>query len=316
MFSKLTKKFSVGALVATCVVALTACGGNNAAKNTAEANNAKANNATNNAATETVAMEGPINVITREDGSGTRGAFTEIVGLIEKDADGNENDTTSEEAVVQNTTDAVMTATSNDEASIGYISLGSLNDTVKALTIEGSEPTAENIVSGAYKISRPFNVVYKENPAPEVEDFLKFIASEEGQKIAEGEGYVPNANAQAYEATDNSASITIAGSTSVSPLMEKLVEAYKVHNPNFNADIQATGSSSGIQAAIEGTAQLGMASRELKDEEASQLKVEVIAMDGIAVIVNQAHSVADLTIEQVKNIFNGTITDWAEVNAK
>lgn len=316
-FSKLTKKFSVGVLVATCVVALTACGGNKPAENSANGtetkNSAEANG--NNAATAS-AVEGAINVITREDGSGTRGAFTEIVGLVEKDASGNETDTTSTEAAVQNSTDAVMTATANDEASVGYISLGSLNDTVKAVTIEGVEATPENITNGTYKIARPFNIVYKDGVTPGVQDFLTFIASEEGQKIAEEEGYVPNKDVKPYSATDNSESITIAGSTSVTPLMEKLVEAYKAHNPNFNADIQATGSSAGIQSAIDGTAQLGMASRELKDEEKSQLKVEVIAMDGIAVIVNKANAVADLTIDQVKNIFNGTTKDWAEVNAK
>ncbi|WBW49692.1 substrate-binding domain-containing protein [Peptoniphilus equinus] len=313
-FKHITKKLTTGALVATMAFALTACGGNQAAEGNAQEGNA-AN--TGNAATETAATaEGPINVISREEGSGTRSAFTEIVGLIEKDDAGNEKDMTSEEAAVQNSTDAVLTAVSNDVAGIGYISLGSLNDTVKALKVEGTEATAENIVAGTYPIARPFNIAYKGEPTPEVKDFLAFIASEEAGKIAEEEGYVPNPEAQPYEPADVSGSITIAGSTSVTPLMEKLVEAYKVHNPNFNADIQATGSSAGMKSAMDGTAQIGMASRELKEDEAAALNQEVICRDGIAVVINNDNATEDMTIDQIKNIFNGTTTDWAEVNAK
>lgn len=298
MINNLKNKIRVGLLFGAAIFALTACSGTNSA----------------NSSSETESL-GTINVISREDGSGTRGAFTEIVGLIEKDSAGNESDTTTEDAVVQNSTDAVMTATANDESSIGYISLGSLNDTVKAVNIEGVKATKEDISNGTYKIARPFNIVYKENPSAEVQDFLNFIVSNQGQAVVEEEGFVPNQATGDYEGIDNSASITIAGSTSVTPLMEKLVEAYKTYNPNFNADIQATGSSAGIQSAIEGSAQIGMASRELKEEESSQLQKEVIAMDGIAVIVNNANSIENLTVEQVKNIFNGTLTDWAEVNA-
>lgn len=299
MFSKVFKKLFVMVCVVSFTIGLVACGNN--PKNTAEE------------AKETVL--GTIDVISREDGSGTRGAFTEIVGLIEKDADGNETDLTSPEAVIQNSTDAVMTATANDESAIGYISLGSVNDTIKALKIGGVEASAEDITNGSYPIVRPFNVVYKDI-TPEVEDFLKFMASAEGQKVVEEAGYVANKEVQPYQATNNTASITIAGSTSVAPLMEKLVEAYKAHNPEFKADIQATGSSSGIQAAIDGSAQIGMSSRELKEDEAKQVKKEVIAMDGIAVIVNKANETSDITMEQVRDIFNGKLTDWTEVNGK
>lgn len=299
MFSKVFKKLFVMVCVVSFTIGLVSCGNNQ--KNTAEE------------AKETVL--GTIDVISREDGSGTRGAFTEIVGLIEKDTDGNETDLTSPEAVIQNSTDAVMTATANDESAIGYISLGSVNDTIKALKIGGVEASAEDITNGSYPIARPFNVVYKDI-TPEVEDFLNFMASAEGQKVVEEAGYVANKEVQPYQATNNTASITIAGSTSVAPLMEKLVEAYKAHNPEFKADIQATGSSSGIQAAIDGSAQIGMSSRELKEDEAKQVKKEVIAMDGIAVIVNKANETSDITMEQVRDIFNGKLTDWTEVNGK
>lgn len=301
MFSKGFKRLFVMVCIMSFTIALTACGGKDE-KETTDVSD-KTQSAT-------------INVITREDGSGTRGAFTEIVGLIEKDASGNETDMTYTEAVVQNSTDAVMTATANDESAIGYISLGSLNDTVKALKIGGVEASAEDITNGSYPIARPFNIVYKDGVTPEVQDFLNFIASSEGQKVVEEEGYVKNKDAKPYQGTNNTASITIAGSTSVTPLMEKLVEAYKALNPDFKADIQSTGSSSGIQAAIDGSAQIGMASRELKDDEASKLKKEVIAMDGIAIITNKANQVSDLSMEQVKNIFSGKLTDWAEVNGK
>lgn len=299
MFSKVFKKLFVMVCVVSFTIGLVACGNNQ--KNTAEESKES--------------VLGAIDVISREDGSGTRGAFTEIVGLIEKDADGNETDLTSPEAVIQNSTDAVMTATANDESAIGYISLGSVNDTIKALKIGGVEASAEDITNGSYPIARPFNVVYKDI-TPEVEDFLKFMASAEGQKVVEEAGYVANKEAQPYQATNNTASITIAGSTSVAPLMEKLVEAYKAHNPEFKADIQATGSSSGIQAAIDGSAQIGMSSRELKEDEAKQVEKEVIAMDGIAVIVNKANETSDITMEQVRDIFNGKLTDWTEVNGK
>lgn len=301
MFSKGFKRLFVMVCIMSFTIALTACGGKDE-KETTDVSD-KTQSAT-------------INVITREDGSGTRGAFTEIVGLIEKDASGNETDMTYTEAVVQNSTDAVMTAIANDESAIGYISLGSLNDTVKALKIGGVEASAEDITNGSYPIARPFNIVYKDGVTPEVQDFLNFIASSEGQKVVEEEGYVKNKDAKPYQGTNNTASITIAGSTSVTPLMEKLVEAYKALNPDFKADIQSTGSSSGIQAAIDGSAQIGMASRELKDDEASKLKKEVIAMDGIAIITNKANQVSDLSMEQVKNIFSGKLTDWAEVNGK
>ncbi len=256
-----------------------------------------------------------INVITREDGSGTRGAFTEIVGILEEDANGNEVDRTYIEAIVQNSTDAVMTTVAGDEYSIGYISLGSLNDNVKAVSIEGVEPTAENIQNDSYKIARPFNVAYKESLSPVAQDFLNFILSNEGQEIILGEGYVQAVtDPQAYDgSTDQNGSIVVAGSTSVTPVMEKLAEAYMEIHPEVSIEIQSTGSSAGMQAAMEGTADLGMASRELKDSELAELTAQAIAVDGIVVIVNKENPVNDLTLEEVKGIFVGDITEWDTV---
>lgn len=252
-----------------------------------------------------------INVITREQGSGTRTAFTEITGILEKNGD-SETDNTYEEAVVQNSTDAVMSSVAGDINTIGYISLGSLNDTVKAVKVDGVEANSDNIKDGSYKISRPFNIVYKDSVSEDVLDFLKFIESDLGQKIVEEEGYVSELAGKEYTKFDNKSTITIAGSTSVAPLMEKLVEGYQKFNPEFSADIQATGSSAGIKSASDGSAEIGMSSRELKDSE-KNLKVDVIARDGIAVIVNNDSKIDDLTLENIKDVFTGNITNWDDI---
>lgn len=253
-----------------------------------------------------------INVITREDGSGTRGAFTEIVGILEKGPDGEEKDRTYIEAVVQNSTDAVMTSVAGDEYSIGYISLGSLNDSVKAVKVDGVEATAENVQNGSYKIARPFNIAYKGELNPLAQDFINFILSEEGQKIVVDTGYVQVSNElTSYEKGEEmEGTLVVAGSTSVTPLMEQLAEAYKEIHPKVSIEIQSTGSSAGIQAAIEGTADIGMASRELKESELAELTAQVIAMDGIAVIVNKNNPIENLTLEQIKDIYIGEITEW------
>jgi len=253
-----------------------------------------------------------INVITREDGSGTRGAFTEIVGILEEGSNGEINDNTYIEAIVQNSTDAVMTSVLNDEYSIGYISLGSLNDTIKAIKVEGVEATAENVQKGLYKIARPFNIVYKGELGTLAQDFVSFILSVEGQKIIADKGYVQvGTDLQHYEKVNNmEGTLIIAGSTSVTPVMEELAQAYKEIHPKVSIEIQSTGSSAGIQAAIEGTAHIGMVSRELKESELSELTKQIIAMDGIAVIVNKKNPIEDLTLEQIKSIYTGKITEW------
>ncbi|WP_077075351.1 substrate-binding domain-containing protein [Aedoeadaptatus urinae] len=311
-------KLAIGAsLLALTLVACSggdkANGGNDQAKN----NKAKTEN-TANASKEgesgDLAKLGQIAVISREDGSGTRGAFTEITGLVEKNGD-QEVDNTTASATVQNSTNGVMTTVAGNPSAIGYISLGSLNDTVKALTLEGVEATPENILSGEYKLARPFLLVTKGEPKEgSLEaDFIKFALSKDGQAIAEQEGYVKNEKAEDYKPGNVSGEITVAGSTSVTPLMEKLVEAYKKVNSGANIQIQSNGSSAGITAAAEGTAQIGMSSRELKDEEKTNVQGIVLAQDGIAVIVNKENPAKDITMEQIKNIFNGSMAAWGDL---
>lgn len=259
-------------------------------------------------------LDNNINVVSREDGSGTRGAFIEIVGILEKDEEGNEIDKTYEEAIIQNATDAVMTTVAGDESAIGYISLGSLNDTVKALKIEGVEPTSENIQNNAYKIARPFNIGYKNELSPLEKDFIDFILSAEGQNIVLSEGYVQvKENLPEYKGREQEGKIVVAGSTSVTPVMEKLAEAYENINSKVSIEIQSTGSSAGIQAAIEGSADLAMASRELKDSELTELTAEVIAIDGIAIIVNNDNPVGDISLEQIKSVYIGETAVWKEL---
>lgn len=254
---------------------------------------------------------GAISVISREDGSGTRGAFTELFEI--EDADGNDATTTS--AVVTNSTSVMMTTVAGDPNSIGYISLGSLNDTVKAVEIDGVAPSADGVKDGSYKVARPFNVVAGQNLSDVAQDFLNFIMSSDGQAVVSEENYVSVADdAQPYVASGKSGKVVVAGSSSVTPVMEKLAEAYQALNPDVNIGVQQSDSSTGVQSAIDGTCDLGMASRELKDSETSQgVKPVVIAMDGIAVVVNNDSAVNGLTSEQVKGIFTGEITDWSDV---
>lgn len=252
-----------------------------------------------------------INVVSREDGSGTRGAFIEIVGILEKDANGNEVDRTYEEAIIQNGTDAILTTVAGDEYAIGYISLGSLNDSVKAVKIEGVEPTSENVQNGSYKISRPFNVAYKGELSGLAKDFMDFILSAEGQQIVVDKGYVQaSTSPAAYAGEAQSGNLVVAGSTSVTPVMEKLAEAYQELHSGVTIEIQSSGSSAGMTAAMEGTAELGMASRDLKDSEKAELNYNAIAIDGIAVIANNANPINDLTMDEVKAIYIGEATEW------
>ena len=249
-------------------------------------------------------------VVSREEGSGTRGAFVELTGVEGKDADGNTVDSTYEEAIIQNGTNGVMMTVANEAKAIGYISLGSLNDTVKALQIDGVEATAENVKNGSYKIARPFNVAYKAGLDEASQDLLDFIMSEEGQKIVEERGYISAEPGAPFAGGKVSGSVVVAGSTSVTPVMEKLVEAYNAINPDVTIEIQSTGSSAGMQSTMQGVSHLGMASRELKDEEKAEMEFKVIAIDGIAVIVHKSSTVKSLTMEQVKQIFVGELRDW------
>ena len=255
-----------------------------------------------------------ISVVSREDGSGTRGAFIELFGVEEKDANGEKIDYTTEEAIIANSTEIVMTTVAGDDYAIGYSSLGSLNDTVKAVWIDGAEPTAENINNGSYTIARPFNIATKGDVSEITQDFINYILSADGQAIIEDNGYIKASDAAAFESNGATGKIVIAGSSSVTPVMEKLQEAYQKVNTGAEIEIQESDSTTGMTAAMDGTCDIGMASRELKDTELDGgLTPTVIAKDGIAVIVNKNNPIEELTKDQVNNIFRGDVTTWEEV---
>lgn len=255
-----------------------------------------------------------ITIVSREDGSGTRGAFVELLG-IEQKIDGEKVDMTTEEAQITNSTSVMMTTVAGDEYAIGYISLGSLDDSVKALSIDGVEANAEHVKDGSYVVSRPFNIAVKEDLDNAVaEDFINFILSAEGQEIVADNGYITIDGAEAFEGTNPEGKAVVGGSSSVSPVMEKLIEAYAEVNPNAEIELQTSDSTTGMTATIEGSYDIGMASRELKEEEVDGgLVGTVIATDGIAVIVNNNSKVDGLTSEQVMEIYTGAVSAWDEV---
>ena len=255
-----------------------------------------------------------ITIVSREDGSGTRGAFIELFGIEEK-KDGEKVDMTTDDAQITNSTSVMLTTVAGDDYAIGYVSLGSLNDTVKALKIDGEEATEQNIKDGKYKICRPFNIATKKGADNELaKDFISYIMSKEGQQVISDNGYIGDDSAEAYAGTKPSGKVVVGGSSSVSPVMEKLIEAYKAVNPNADIELQTTDSTTGMTSTIEGSYDIGMASRELKDDEASELEATVIATDGIAVIVNKANTADELSADQVKSIYVGDVTTWDEVS--
>lgn len=257
--------------------------------------------------------KGPITVISREDGSGTRSAFVEIVGVV----DDNDNDLTTQTAIIQDGTGKVIETVAGDSSAIGYISLGSLEGSnVKGLKVDGVEVTNENVLSGEYSIQRPLNIVYKEGSlSPLAQDFVNYIMSQEGQKIAVDKGFVQaDPNATAYAAGEElSGELNVSGSTSVAPLMEALAEAYEGLHKGVTVVINATGSSAGIKDAEDGVVDFGMASRDLKDEEKAKVTGLVIAKDGIAVVVSQDNPMEEISLDLIKGIFLGEITDWSDV---
>ncbi len=257
-----------------------------------------------------------INVTSREDGSGTRGAFIELFGIEEKNDAGEKVDYTTEEANITNSTDVMMTTVAGDEYAIGYISLGSLNDTVKAVAIDGADATVENIKSGSYTIARPFNIATKGEVSEVAQDFMNFILSADGQSVISDNGYITvSDDAAAFESNGAEGKIVVAGSSSVTPVMEKLKEAYTAVNTGAEIEIQESDSTTGMTAAMDGTCDIGMASRELKDSETEGgLTATVIAMDGIAVVVNNDNPTTNLTKDDVNGIFRGEITTWDEVS--
>lgn len=252
-------------------------------------------------------------VVSREDGSGTRGAFIELFSIEEKDKNGNRKDYTTKEAIITSKTDVMLANIANDKNAIGYISLGSLNSSVKALNIDDIKPTENNVKNGTYKIKRYFNIATKGESTGLTKDFIDFILSKEGQEIIAKDYISVDENFNTYSGDKPSGRIVIAGSSSVSPIMEKLKEAYLKINTNAIIEIQMTDSTGGITSAIDGTCDIGMSSRELKDSEKEQLKEIQIAIDGIVVIVNNENTFSNLTKEQVKLIFTGIITRWDEM---
>ena len=257
--------------------------------------------------------EGPITVVSREDGSGTRGAFIELFGIETKNDAGEKVDNTTEDAEITNSTSVMMTTIAGNKGAIGYVSLGSLNDTVKAVEIDGAEASVDAIKAGEYKVARPFNIAVKDGLSDVASDFITFIMSEDGQKVVEDNGYISQGNEGAYTASGLKGKVVVAGSSSVTPVMEKLKEAYAAVNPNATIEVQQSDSTTGMTSTIDGTYDIGMASRELKDEEAAELTGQVIALDGIAVIVNKENTIDELTSEDVLNIYTGATTDWSEI---
>ncbi len=250
-----------------------------------------------------------ITVVSREDGSGTRSAFTEIIGVAKDDVDN-----TVQTAEITNSTSVMITTVAGNENAIGYISLGSMKDSVKAVKVDGVAATAENVKSGDYKVSRPFEICVPKDGATELaQDFIDYILSDEGQAVIEEEGYITVDSGNDYKSTNMKGKITIAGSTSVAPVMEKLAEQYKEMNSNVVIEIQQTGSSAGIESTAQGACDIGMSSRSLKEEELKNLEAINIAMDGICVIVNVNAAVENLTVDQIKEIFVGNVTDWSQV---
>ena len=297
------KRFAAVAMSVMCMGTMVACGSSGSASN-----DSKTGSAGSSSKSQT------ITVVSREDGSGTRGAFIELFGIEEKDASGKKVDNTTDDATITNSTEVMMTTVAGDEAAIGYTSLGALNSSIKALKVDGAEATAANVKSGTYKISRPFNIATKGTVSEVTQDFINYILSEDGQKIVESNGYISQGNSGAFTSNGASGKIVVAGSSSVTPVMEKLLEAYQKVNTGAKIELQESDSTTGMTAAIDGTCDIGMASRELKDSEKSAgLTNQVIALDGIAVVVNNKNSASNITSEQVKAIFTGETTDWSNV---
>ena len=306
------KKVAVLLITGIMAVAMTACGSSNSGTDNSGSTDGTAKTESSADADSDWDNTSDITVVSREDGSGTRGAFVELFG-IEEEVNGEKVDMTTEEANITNSTSVMMSTVAQDEYAIGYISLGSLDDSVKAVKIDGSEATAENIKNGSYKISRPFNIATKEDLSDAAQDFEDFILSTEGQKVVEDNKYIPLDDVSDYKSNGASGKVVVAGSSSVSPVMEKLKEAYQAVNSDVEVEIQTSDSTTGMQNAIDGVCDIGMASRELKDsEKEAGLTPTVIAMDGIAVVVNNDNPTDELSSDQVKSIFTGDVLTWDE----
>ena len=322
---KMTKRLSLSTAALLTIAALAGCSGNNgstadnsATSGTSSAAGSAADNSAASSADNTATkLDTDITVVSREDGSGTRGAFVELMGIEQKNEAGEKEDMTRGDAEISNSTNGVMMSVAGNVDAIGYISLGSLNDTVKALDVNGVECSVADIKSGDYVVARPFNICYQQSKLDEnaaAQDFIKFIESNDGQKIIADNGYIAIDASGDYAASGATGGISLNGSTSVGPVMEKLAEAYKALNPDVSIDIQQTGSGAGITSATEGTCDIGMSSRELKQEELDAGLTEMkIADDGIAVIVNLENPITNITSDEIMKIYTGEINNWSEL---
>ena len=299
------KKVLAAVLMGAMVFSMAACG----------SNGGDSESGSSDGGSEASAPSGTISVLSREEGSGTRGAFVELFGVEEENADGEKVDNTTVDAQVTNSTAVMMTTVAGDPQAIGYISLGSLDDSVKALKVDGADATAENVKNGTYKVSRPFNIVTNDDLSDVAQDFIDYILSSDGQAIVEKENYIAvDDAAEAYAGSSPEGNVVVAGSSSVTPVMEKLKEGYEAVNPNASIEIQQSDSTTGVEQAISGVCDIGMASRELKDSETSEgITGTQIAIDGIAVIVNNENTMTDITSDQVKQIYTGEVTNWEDL---
>ena len=301
------KKVLAAVLMGAMVFSMAACGSNGGSSEGGSSDSGSGSDAS--------APSGTISVLSREEGSGTRGAFVELFGVEEENADGEKVDNTTVDAQVTNSTAVMMTTVAGDPQAIGYISLGSLDDSVKALKVDWADATAENVKNGTYKVSRPFNIVTNDDLSDVAQDFIDYILSSDGQAIVEKENYIAvDDAAEAYAGSSPEGNVVVAGSSSVTPVMEKLKEGYEAVNPNASIEIQQSDSTTGVEQAISGVCDIGMASRELKDSETSEgITGTQIAIDGIAVIVNNENSMTDITSDQVKQIYTGEVTNWEDL---
>ncbi len=306
------KKVLAAVLMGAMVFSMAACGSNDSGSSSDSTTTE--DSASSDSGSDASTPSGTISVLSREEGSGTRGAFVELFGVEEENADGEKVDNTTADAQVTNSTAVMMTGVAQDPQAIGYISLGSLDDSVKALKVDGAEASAENVKNGTYKVSRPFNIVTGDSLSDVAQDFVDYILSSDGQAIV-GEDYIPvDDAAEAYAGTSPEGSVVVAGSSSVSPVMEKLKEGYEAVNPNASIEIQTSDSTTGVESTISGICDIGMASRELKDTETSEgVTGTQIAIDGIAIIVNNENSMTDITSDQVKQIYTGEVTNWEDL---
>ena len=311
------KRIAALVIMGIMTFSMAACGNSSDEGSAGSSSDTAADTAADDSAEDTEAdgLSGSISVVSREDGSGTRGAFIELFGIEEENEDGEKIDNTTPDASVSNSTAVVMTNVAGNPKAIGYISLGSLDDSVKALKVDGAEASVENVKNDTYKISRPFNIAVKDDLSDVAQDFVDYIMSAEGQKIVEDSGYIAvDDAAEAYAGSKPSGKVVVAGSSSVTPVMEKLKEGYETVNSAAEIEIQQSDSTTGVESAISGVCDIGMASRELKDSESSEgVTGQEIALDGIAVIVNTENPMTDITSAQVKDIYTGAVTNWEDL---